>query len=244
MTLSIDNYTIETCRQDIIDACAKAMMLDEFDDRIQRVGRGLSTYHDGELVQFVHRNWSGEPALEIGCGSGDSFEWFPTTHAIEPCIRRYETAIVGKCTREIDVRLAFAECIPFDAELFRTVFSLSTWHYLRSQLEGFIEVNRVLQIGGIFIFDIWGGLDYPYGGITMDARGILSILTELGFRLQEIREYSPFQIGDKTVTSTGLAVVKRLSIDLNYLRKLQCIQQSDGSYKLNNFHKERDAWLV
>lgn len=242
MIFTIDQYQIEVLRPEIIELYAKTTMLDEYDDSIQPIGRGGQCYPD-DLKAFVYRNWIKGPALEIGCGSGTGFDIFNITHAIEPCIRRYEEAERNARGKIIDVKFAFAEAIPFGDGMFSTVLSLRSVQYYRSQIEAFYEINRCLSKNGAFIFDIHRGQDYPYGGIVLDPWSILSVLKEMGFSLVEIRRLSDSIVGDKVIETTGIAVTKIRNVDLSYLRKLQIVR-NEKNCTLLNFHTERDKWLL
>jgi len=236
-------YEMKVLDHKILEQYATQIMLDEYDDDAQRDGRCLETYHTKDLDSFIHRNWVDGRALEIGCGSGNSFDFFPITHAIEPCIFKFERAKTKGCDK-VDVRLALAEALPFEDKMFSTVLVIGTFHYFRSQLEGLFEINRCMKEDGVCIIDLYGGKTFPYGGITINPNGIQSILIELGFRLQEIRRMPDAIMGDKILEVTALAITKLRDTDLQYLSKMQIIPQDSGLFQINNFHSHRDQWYI
>lgn len=241
--IEMQGHEMRVLNHKIIEQYATQIMLDEYDDDIQRDGRGLETYYTKDLDSFINRNWVNGQALEIGCGSGMSFDFFPITHAIEPCIFKFERA-KAKGFSKVDVRLALAEALPFEDKIFSTVLVIGTFHYFRSQLEGLFEINRCMKRGGVCIIDLYGGKTFPYGGITINPDGIQSILIELGFGLQEIRRMPDAIIGDKVLEVTAIAITKLRDTDLQYLSKMQIVSQSNGLFQINNFHNQRDSWYI
>jgi len=241
LVMKTNLHTIPILRLSILQEYMEITLGDEYDDAIQRQTREEKEYRDG-LVEFVERNWCGTPSLEVGCGSGGSFSIHNFTNAIEPNISRYSRATLTKYPTKVE--LAVGECLPYLDNTFKTVVALGTWHYLRSQLEGFIEVNRVLQIGGVFILDFYISDSWLFGGITMNPSCIISILGELGFQLQERRRVEDLPVGLSTSEVHALAVTKIHNTDLRMCQKLQLVPISHGTYHVNNFISERDNSLL
>ena len=241
LVMTTCTHSIPLVRLNILREYMEVTLKDEYNDAVQRHTREEIDYRRG-LVGFVRRNWKGKPSLEVGCGSGANFGLHEFTNAIEPNISRYKRALCMEYPTE--VRLAVGECLPYPDNTFKTVVALGTWHYLRSQLEGFIEVNRVLQLGGVFILDFHIGDNWLFGGITMDPRSIISILGELGFQVQERRRVDDLPVGLSTSEVHALAITKLHNVDLKMCQKLQLVPTTYGTYHVNNFILERDNRLL
>lgn len=241
---------MQVCRSSLIEEIASSYVLDEYDDQVQHQARGTSDvlFDNPEVDGFVRRNLlvGHGRILDIGCGVGRSGVGLCVSDAIEPCWNRYQKA--KEFSEElpvprIDVRWAVAEALPYEPSVFGCVLSMGSVHYFRSQLEAFFEINRVLRVGGRFIFDTVSGRNYPYGGVTLDAESLQSLLRELGFSLLEIRKMEPRKLGVHEWTYTGVALEKKYSVTPQYMRKLQLVMDGNRC-KVNNFVEPRDQWLL
>jgi len=212
---------------------------DEYDDSIQSTERDKTLYGSEELVQFIKRNIKSGFVLEMGCGSGKSFEVFPITHAIEPNKYRIEQAKkrVSPITKCPCVEIGVAECLPWNDNYFDTVLMIGTLGHLRSMFETFMEVNRVLRPGGVFIFDTFEGYT-GFPGLYPSANNVIEILKDFGFKLIERRS---FEMKKSLGTRVGIAVEKIESFNFKHLRHLQVIRENNR-YKLANFFPEDRDW--
>jgi ubiquinone/menaquinone biosynthesis C-methylase UbiE len=92
--------------------------------------------------------------LEIGAGTGANFAHYPPearVTAIEPdkhMLKRAQAQITLLDARNIDVRLAPAERLPFDDASFDAVVSTLVLCTVRSVPQALAEVRRVLRPGG------------------------------------------------------------------------------------------------
>lgn len=233
---------VKCCDFKLVASIAEAYLKDEYHDFVSRAeegGEGV-LFDSEEMDDFFHRNLPNDAkaVLDIGCGSGRGVK--QVTDAIEPSLLRYNKA--KETESHIDIKCVFAEALPYRNKTFDCVFSMRTWHYLRSQLEGFIEVNRVLKPGGIFIFDVVYGKNFPFGGITMDAPSLLGILKELGFDIIEFRNLPIRQDFGYEWGYYGIALIKKTDTDIQCMRKLHLVKdEKTNMYKANNFIISRDA---
>lgn len=104
-------------------------------------------------------SWSGQRALDIGCGGGYSCEFLAQRGArvwgldcSEACI---EAARRHARTQnlEIDYRTGTAECLPYDDATFDIVTCLDVLEHVDSPQGAIAEAARVLRPGGYFCFD-------------------------------------------------------------------------------------------
>ena len=109
--------------------------------------------HSEKCIKFVQEYTKSGKILEVGCGKGKLFESVAVTDAIEPVSKRLEVDITKERAKKYGVCLkyGFAECIPYDDNLFDTIIMLQVYEHVRSDLETLLEVSRVLKIGGHFI---------------------------------------------------------------------------------------------
>jgi SAM-dependent methyltransferase len=121
------------------------------------------------------------PVLEIGCGSGDLFGRYGITHGAEPSKKRYEAA-AKKGTAE--VRRCVSEALVWDDKFFEAVMMLNGFFQVRSDYESLIEVNRVLRVNGVFIFNLITNdkIDVVCGR-CLGPNNYLRLLTQFGFEL-------------------------------------------------------------
>jgi len=150
-----------------------------------------------EFEEFVVRNMipitMNQRVLDIGCGEGNSLVGVIgafITDAIEPCLFRRKKALEvilkrgGKCTLSDD----FSENMNFSDKTFDNVLCLDTIDQVRSLMETFAEVNRVLKMGGMFIFDCFvdDSKDIYYG-VVYGPNNLRRQCEDFGFQCQELR---------------------------------------------------------
>ena len=182
------------------------------------------------LRDFFLRNYDKGTVLDVGCGRGDVFVLpLPITHAVEPNPIRFKQA-KKKGKGRIVVRKGWLENIPFGDGRFHTVLCWGTLCHARSIKEALIEVNRVLRIGGVFIFDIVTETILPvvYG---VEEQSFVRYAQLYGFSLVERREFVGFD------TRVGLAMRKDEEFD--YRRLL--LPQVKG--EINNYLEARDWYM-
>ena len=215
----------------------QAILNDEYMEEEQKDNMNIELYEPSGLVEFINRNIYGNNVLEIGCGTGKSFEVFPITYAIEPCKKRYEIAVEN--IYGVEVRQGVVECIPFNN--IDTVLCIGTWNQIRSDYEALIEVNNSLNDNGIFIFDIWSDDVDLVVGRSYGPRNYIRMVKDFGFELVEVREFSFFSKWRQSMaTRYGIAVRKVHQFDYHYLMKPQVTSKD----RIRNFHPNRDADLL
>lgn len=201
----------------------RVILEDEFDDSAKADYVGCA-YSDG-YVDFIQRNIIGERVLDLGCGSGRSFGIFPITAATDASPLRADAA--RRASGEVDVRLGAAECLSFDSASMDTVLYLHGFFQARSDYEAIIEVNRVLRVGGRFIFDLpaMNRVNLEFGRI-FEPRSYVRILRDFGFDLVELREIDEWDV--------GIAVEKVEDWDYRRMKKLQLVEKENGLFKALN----------
>lgn len=95
--------------------------------------------------------------LELGCGSGDSFNAINKTgnweiEGIDISLKMIEEAKAAH--PNVNIQLADATSLPFLENQFQAVVSLGVIEYIKDYPQVLIEVNRVLQPQGSFIVSI------------------------------------------------------------------------------------------
>jgi SAM-dependent methyltransferase len=202
---------------------------DEFDDVAKQEFAGY-VYSEGFLA-FVGRNLLEGPTLDVGCGSGSSFALFPITSALEANPSRYERAKMAGAGK-VDVRLGAAECLPFGPGSMANVLHLQGFFQVRSDWETMIEYNRVLGLGGRFIFDFPIPSKNVVFGRPFGSRGYAKVLCDFGFDLVELRE--PLEDG-----FAAMCLEKKEEWDYRKMKKIQLIPRGDGGlYEAKNFDSE------
>lgn len=218
----------------------KSILLDEYDDDVQRETREFSLYNPKQLVEFVNRNLKPTEILEIGCGSGRSVDYFNITHMLEPNLFRFNKA-KAKIGDNIDIKQGVSEAIPWKNDSFSSVLMIGTLGHLRSVYETFIEVNRVLKMNGVFILDSFEGYS-GFPGIYPTGENLVDILKDFGFSLIEMRKWKFEGPSAKFFgESVGICVRKFENFDLENLRHLQLIKYGD-LYKAVNFQEVKRDW--
>ncbi|MCW1309783.1 MAG: class I SAM-dependent methyltransferase, partial [Candidatus Nanoarchaeia archaeon] len=149
------NIKISTHSDETIEKISLSVLLDEYDDEAQNVSEYEGKVSGFEELRYLYKKFT-RPGrkLDIGTGSGTLLELLEITHAIEPNPKRYEKALKIGRDLGIEVVQGFAESIPYPEEYFSTVLAWGVMCFVRSESETLVEVNRVLEEGGRFIFDV------------------------------------------------------------------------------------------
>ena len=207
------------------------ILKDEFDDSLQN-----EEYYKGIAGQdllidaFSRYGRKSRLTLEIGCGGGDLFELIPDiTCAIDPNPERIKTA--SKKSKKVKTMSDWAEEIPYPAELFDNVICWQTVCHLRSPMEAFIEVNRVLTPNGVFFFDVVLSSQMPIIQ-TVDRLSFLKYIRLFGFEILKQEQFGP-----EHNRHLALIVEKISTFKPENFRLPQCVG------KINNYLEERDWYL-
>lgn len=140
---------IRTHDDKVIELLTKAVINDEYNDLEQanvKYGGKVSEYEELKMLFNIYGKKG--RVLDIGCGSGILFKLLPISYGIEPNPNRVRLVKGNK------VKLGFIEAIPFPSNYFTTAIAWGVMCFVRSESEALVEVNRVLERGGRFIFDV------------------------------------------------------------------------------------------
>jgi len=211
-----------------IEMLCKAMIDDEYDDTEQDVKEDRYDV----LKDFILRNIVVGNVLDVGCGTGGSFKWYPITHAVEPSSYRFKEARKQGTKYYVKVKQAFCEALPYKDEYFDSVLALGVWEHLRSDFESLIEINRVLKFEGMFIMTL---VTRSPAGRVYQLRSYFRTVEDFGFELIE-RRYIHVK---EDWGFMGYAFRKTRDFDPNYLRKLQLVDLKH----VKNFVQDRDRYL-
>ena len=237
-------------REENIKALCESMVNDKFEELSQYDNEAEFDPAYEPILMFVHRNIKSGRVLDVGCGSGASFNIFPDlTDAIEPNHERY---IIAKKRGEegvpsVDVVQGFVEALPFKDHAFSTILMINTWGHVRSDFEALIEINRKLKSGGHFIFNISGDeLDIYAGRAGYAPRNWRRILRDFGFEIVEYREikYTSGRKSGAKVSDHCVCVSKEEEFNPENLRKMQIVEVTTGLYKINNFFPDGRDWRL
>lgn len=238
-------------REENINALTQAILEDQYSDAAQIEAREEheQSYTKGAegdaLLSFVKRNIK-HPALEVGAGGGDYTirNNIVSEYYLEPSKSRADrltkliaaTQVDSVLKNSIQVIAGLMECIPDEIQdgSLECVLFLNGFWQVRSDYECLIEVNRVLAIGGRFIFNLAQNDDEDLiCGRVIGYKNYLRILKEFGFEIYEARD-------------EGFICVRKVKdFDPRDLRKLQLVKNESGSYEALNFFPDgRDANLL
>lgn len=239
---------IKSFRTENIEALTQAILEDEYNDVAQfeaRESHEQSYTKDGdsdELLQFVKRNIK-HPSLEVGAGSGDYTirNGIVCDYYLEPSNTRVASLseLLSNPLYKTPVDHVFfgvMEYIPDEIGngSLQSVLFLNGFWQVRSDYECLIEANRVLSIGGRFIFNLAQNDDEDLiCGRVIGYKNYLRILKEFGFEVYEARD-------------EGFICVRKVKdFDPRDLRKLQLVKKTSGFYEALNFFPDgRDANLL
>lgn len=232
---------MELYRKENIELLMGAIETDEYEDIVQKDNLETVNPH----YEFFSRNKKdASVSLELGCGSGDSFEYLYPVNALEPSSSRYALAVKEGEVHGVEVVRGVTECLPYKDQSFDHVYFIDGFFQVRCPYESLIEINRVLCVNGRFAFNFISGDNQDIVvGFVWSPNNILRVLSDFGFeqvienRTMEL-EYSRFP---KPVQYTYLCVEKTRNFNPKYLNKL-FIDTSKS--KLSNFIFDRDYRLV
>ena len=210
----------------------KILTDDQFDDSVQNEKyEGVS----GEKILLSDfREYSNHGlTLDIGCGNGELFGKLPITHAIEPNNKREGLALKRKVDlkKNIYISPGWAEALTYSPKTFKNVICWGTACFFRSPIEAYMEINRVLMVGGKFFFDVVGRTTMPIAQ-TVDIASFADHIKLFGFDVLKQQIFGP----DHHLR-LALVVMKARNFDPKYFRMPQCVG------KINNYVEDRDWYL-
>lgn len=210
----------------------KILIDDQFDDSVQNEEYGgvsgeeilISDFNDYAVL---------DRTLDIGCGSGELFDKLYITHAVEPNNKREGLALkrVVDLKKGIHIAPGYAERLAHPDDYFENVICWGTACFFRSPMEAYIEINRVLAVGGKFFFDVVGRTTMPIAQ-TVDIASFADHIRLFGFDLLKQKMFGP-----DYHLRLALVVMKSRNFDPKYFRMPQCVG------KVNNYVEDRDWYL-
>ena len=214
----------------VIKELDRSVTEDEYDDEYQDKNNDKTTVLVSSIYStFLKRNMKSGNILEIGPGSYSKFD-VGVTHFLEPNPVRYRR--LKEREKDKVVVNAFAENIPFESDLFDTVFLFGTFTFLRSVKEFLFEVNRILKNRGVLIFDSIYRTNLSIA-LGYEPYTLCNFVSVFGFILIE-RRYFKDSVGQEKFL---WCFEKIRDFDISYLRVPFVI----GDIK--NFVIERDWFL-
>lgn len=236
---------MKTFRKANIEALALAIEGDQFCDaqQYEQAREQQDSSILPMLVDFVRRNLPEKgDVLEAGCGSGLLLKDIPTINYLmdpsQAMLRRAtETAAVLNI-KGVEILQGVTERIELVDGSMGAVIFLNGFFQVRSDYESLIEINRVLAMGGRFMFNV---LCDDSGDIicgrTLGLRNYVRTCLEFGFEVVEQR-----RVGEH-----GLICIEKVAdFAPEMLRKLQLVPAGcdDPGYLLLNFYQPRDGKLL
>lgn len=226
-------------REEAINNLIQAIDLDEYDDAKQDEAVGLDEVPP-VAHQFLHLYTLARlPVLEVGCGSGGLFGRYSITQAIEPCTKRFKAA---QARGGVEVKQNVVECMDFGAETFEAVIMLNSLWQVRSVPEAWIEINRVLKVGGVYLFNVLTDdtVDVVQG-LVLGARNTGRYLEQFGFEVVgRIACDAGPRFSPHHQTSVYLAAEKVRDFDVRWTVQPQITDRS----ALLNYLPDRDWRLL
>jgi len=162
---------------------------DAFDDQIQNnelykgvvSGSPVLLRELNDVCQRFPNGWTGRFVLDVGCGSGFTFDQLPfITHGVEPNEVKFQNA----CAKGKPVEQGFCENIPFTSNFFDCVIVWGVLCFVRSLVESLIECNRVLKVGGYLVVDTVSSTILPMAQ-TVDELSFCRYTRSFGFEVVE-----------------------------------------------------------
>ena len=208
----------------------KIVLKDEYEDSIQNTNIYEDSLSGADILyDFFKRNFKPGEVLDLGCGSGDIFEQLPEiTYAIEPNPKRFEQA-KQKTKEKVVLMQSWCENTRFLDSEFSTVLTWGCFCFVRSPMEALIEINRILEISGIFILDV--NRSSPFAIVqTVDISSFIRWVSLFGFELVEKRSIE----SDFSQDRVALAFCKIENFNYRNFLMPQCV----GT--INNYLPKRD----
>ncbi len=215
----------------------KILMEDEFDDSVQNEEYGGVSGEEILIADF-NRFAELDLTLDVGCGSGELFDKLPITHAIDPNNKR-EGKALKKMVEELKqtgitniiLGPGWAESIPYNDRKFANVVCWGTACFFRSPMEAYMEINRVLFLGGHLFFDVVTRTTMPIAQ-TVGGPSFIKHIQLYGFEI-----VSQTIFGPDYHRRLALVVMKTRDFDPKYFRMPQCVGE------VNNYVEDRDWYL-
>jgi SAM-dependent methyltransferase len=147
-----DHWERETCGTRYGTSGERRRYFEEIEEsryRIEPYIPGFARFEEGRALRV----------LEIGVGAGSDFSQWVKNGAIATGVDLTEAAIrltrkhletLELDTSRVDLRVADAEKLPFEAASFDIVYSWGVLHHSPDTEQAFREVSRVLRPGGVF----------------------------------------------------------------------------------------------
>lgn len=217
-------------RKSNIEYLFRAVLDDQFDDQLQNVDLyGGKVFEEDKFLMMANTCLPKGKVLEVGCGSGALFGKLPISHGIEPHPKRLQRC--KECLKKVKLKQGVIECIPHRSNYFEGVLAHGLWTWVRSENEALMEVNRVLKVNGVFIFDYISKTNMPLSRES-NPQNLIMKLEAFGFQVighMPCRTYP--------ITDSVIAVRKVMNFNYKYL----LVPQVRGD--ILNYRHERDWYL-
>jgi ubiquinone/menaquinone biosynthesis C-methylase UbiE len=98
--------------------------------------------------------------LDVGCGTGELLRRLRARYpdavlaGLDPVAEMLAVA-GGKLSGKEDLRIGYADALPWSSEMFDVVVSCNMFHYITHPVEALREMGRVLRPGGSIVLTDW-----------------------------------------------------------------------------------------
>lgn len=247
---------MHTYRKQNIQLLAQAIEGDQFCDaqQYEQAREQADSRILPMLVDFVNRNLTDLPQgklLEAGCGSGLLLKDIPgINYLMDPSkamLQRADALVAQLGLTHVQLLNGVTEYIDLESNTLRAVIFLNGFFQVRSDYESLIEINRVLTMGGRFIFNI----------LCDDSNDIIcGKVHGLKNYVRTCREFGFEVVEQRRVGEHGLICIEKVAAFApEMLRKLQLVPAQPPEherqlnvkyegYKLLNFYAPRDGKLL